>query len=84
VWKEFGVKPENIKGALYYLEGANLIPTKFTEQSLLAAEKELLEAYNQIHGMPPEKAYGNVGQHCSRCVYRPKCRFYSLTGEGHQ
>lgn len=84
VWREFGIKPEKIKAALYYLEGGNLIPTGFTEASLLAAEKELLDAYNQIKGLPPEKAYGNVGFHCNRCDYRKICKFYSLTGEGHQ
>jgi hypothetical protein len=84
VWKEFGIHPSRIKGALYYLEGANLIPTGFTEDSCLSAEAELLEAYRQIHALPPEKAYGNVGFHCRWCDFRPLCKFYSLTGQGVQ
>lgn len=82
VQREFGAKPENIKAALYYLEGGNLIATGFTDKSLLSAEAELLEAYRQIEALPPEKAYGNVGFHCNRCDYRKRCKFYSLTGEG--
>ncbi|MFX5760977.1 PD-(D/E)XK nuclease family protein, partial [Acinetobacter baumannii] len=48
VQREFGAKAENIMAALYYLEGGNLVATKFTEQSLASSEKELLDAYNQI------------------------------------
>lgn len=79
VQKEFGAKPENIRAALYYLDGPDLVDTKFTEESLVAAEQELLETYKTIRATTPEEAYGRTGDHCRRCDYRKICPFYSLT-----
>lgn len=79
VQREFNVPAKNIHAALYYLEGANLVAATFSDESLLAAEKELLEAYNQIKNMPPEAAWGNVNEQCRRCDYRKICPFYSIT-----
>lgn len=78
VQREFGVKAENIKCALYYLEGGNLVGAKYSQQSLEAAESELLEAYKQIAGTEPDAAWGNVGQHCDRCDYVRMCPFYRM------
>lgn len=79
VQREFGAKAENIRAALYYLEGGDLISTKFTEQSLITAEQELHEAYKEIIGTHPNDVYGRVGDQCRRCDYRKVCSFYSLT-----
>jgi RecB family exonuclease len=79
VQKEFKVPAENIKAALYYVEGGNLIGAKFSHQSLLDAEKELLDAYKRIEEMPAEAAWGNVGRSCKFCAFRKRCPFYSLT-----
>jgi CRISPR/Cas system-associated exonuclease Cas4 (RecB family) len=61
------------------LEGGDLIGAKFSQESLDAVEKELLETYMAIESMKPEHARGNVGDHCKRCEYRKMCPFYSLT-----
>lgn len=79
VQKEFGAKPENIRAALFYYGGGDLIGTKFNEESLISAEKELLQAYNDIQGADPNQVVGNLGWHCSRCEWRKLCPFYALT-----
>jgi RecB family exonuclease len=79
VQKEFKVPAENIKAALYYVEGGNLIGAKFSHQALVDAENELLSAHKQIEAMPPEAAWGNVGRTCRFCAFRRRCPFYSLT-----
>lgn len=79
VQKEFGAKPENIRCALFYLDGANLIDTRFDEQSLLSAEQELHDVYNEIVSTHPNDVYGRVSDQCRRCDYRAICPFYSLT-----
>jgi CRISPR/Cas system-associated exonuclease Cas4 (RecB family) len=76
VQKHFNVKAEDIKAALYYLDGGNLIATKFTQEKIDSAEQELLEAHKQISEMPAENVWGNVGNHCTRCDYRDICPFY--------
>ncbi len=76
VQREFGIKPENIKAALYYLEGAELVAAKFSEESLIKAEQELLKAYNDIQASNPDNAWGNVGPHCVRCEYNNICPHY--------
>ena len=79
VQKEFGAKAENIKGALYYLEGGDLVATNFTEDSILSAEAELLEAYKKILSTKPEDVWARTGEHCRRCDYRSVCPARSLT-----
>ena len=78
VSKHFDVKPENIRCALLYLEQNKIVDAKFSEESLIAAEKELLHGYNEILNTHPDNVRGNVGQHCTRCDYRRICPFYSL------
>lgn len=77
--KLFGAKAEDIRAALYYVEGAELVATRFTEESLESAEQELLGSYRTIKEMSPDEAYGKVGDQCRRCDYRKTCPFYSLT-----
>lgn len=79
VQREFGAKAENIRAALYYLEGGELVATKFNDESLLSAEQELHEVYKEIIATHPDEAYGRVGDQCRRCDYRKICPFYSLT-----
>jgi len=76
VQKEFGMKAENIRAALLYLEGENIVSASYTEESLDSIERELLNLYNSISSHAPEDARGVVGQHCRRCEYRDMCPFY--------
>lgn len=73
--RDFGAKAENITAALYYLEGGDLLPARFSDTSLKKAELELLEAYKMIEAKDPEKIIPNVGKHCERCDYRYSCPF---------
>lgn len=73
---KFGVKPENIYCALYYLEDSELIGAKFSQQSLDDAENTLLRAYLDIENTNPDNVVGNVGEHCRRCDFNNICPFY--------
>ena len=77
--KVFGAKPENIRAALYYLDGGDLVSTRFTEESIVTAEQELHEAYKHIRSTNPEDTYGRVGDQCKRCDYRKICVARKLT-----
>lgn len=76
VQKTFGAKAENIKAALYYLEGQELAPVQFSQESLDAAEEELKKGYIKISNHDPDSVVGNVGDHCKRCEYKKRCPFY--------
>jgi CRISPR/Cas system-associated exonuclease Cas4 (RecB family) len=76
VQKEFGIEAGNIFAALYYLEGGDFIGAKYTEQSLINVEAELLNAYNQIAESNPDRVVGKIGPHCKRCEYNVICPFY--------
>jgi CRISPR/Cas system-associated exonuclease Cas4 (RecB family) len=77
VQRNFGAKAENIKAALYYLDGAELVGVCFTEQSLKQAEEELLQTYLDIQNTPADLAKGKVGNHCQRCDYKKICPFFT-------
>lgn len=79
VSKTFNIDPENIKAALYYLEGGQLVPTRFNSKMLQQTEVLLLKTYNDIYNKPADEVNGRVGQHCRRCDFRKICPFYSLT-----
>lgn len=79
VRKEFNVKAEDIRVALYYLEGGDLFPATFTEKALDDMEEELLKTYNEILSHDPDNIVPNVGNHCKRCDYRKSCPFVRLT-----
>lgn len=78
VQREFGAKADNIRAALFYVSDADLVATKFTDESLLSAEQELHEAYNHIKSTPVDAVYGRVGDQCRRCEWRFRCPYYSL------
>jgi len=77
IQREFGVEAKNIKAAMYYVEGANMVGCCYSDESLEAAEKELLEAYDRIEASDPEKVWGKVGWHCKNCDYNTLCSFYT-------
>lgn len=77
VQREFGILPQNIKCALYYLEDAELIAASYSESSLLSVEKELLEMYDEIAATDPDTVIGKPGEYCSRCDYVSICPYRS-------
>ena len=76
VQEKFGAKPENIKAALYYLEGADLISTGFTQESLDSARAELVSTYDSIVATEASGVTGTTGFHCRFCDYKKLCPFY--------
>jgi len=76
VQREFGLEPQNIKAALFYLEDEEILSASYSEESLDAVERELLELYDSIKSHKPEDARGLTGQHCKRCEYRDMCPFF--------
>ena len=81
VQHEFGIKPENIKAALFYLEGENLIACQYSEASLALVEQDLLDAYVMIEDADPDQVWGKVGWHCKTCDYANMCPFYTPTSK---
>lgn len=77
VQKHFNVPAENIRAALYYLEGANIVGAKFTQAAIDRAPMELLETYNRISQLEPDRVLGNVDEHCRRCNFRKICPFFN-------
>ena len=73
----YKVDYDKIRCALYYLEGGNLIPCKFSENSAKAAVKELISVYDEIKSCDPNTVIGTTGDHCARCDYRSVCCFYN-------
>jgi CRISPR/Cas system-associated exonuclease Cas4 (RecB family) len=76
IQNHFGAKPENIKAALFYLEGSEIVSTGFTQESLDSAQQELIETYDRIVSSDPSLVVGSVGNHCRFCDYRKVCTFY--------
>lgn len=76
VQKDFGINPENIKCALFYFEGEEIVAAQYNEQSLIEAENELKVAYDRIVKADENKVWGNVGWHCNNCDYKSICHFY--------
>jgi ATP-dependent helicase/DNAse subunit B len=76
VQKEFNIPSENIHTALFYLEGGNLISSKFSQESLEKAEQTLLKCYDEIKDFDEKNAWGNVGYHCRFCEFNKICPFY--------
>jgi CRISPR/Cas system-associated exonuclease Cas4 (RecB family) len=79
VQKEFNAKPENIRAALFYLEGGNFPDGRWTEQELIDTEEEMKKTYLHIINTSLEDVHGRLGEHCRRCDFRKVCTFYSLT-----
>lgn len=79
VQNKFNIPAQNIRTALYYLEGNELIGAKFTEDSLFAVDKELLDVYNAIANKNADQVWGRTGNHCNFCEYKNICPFQSGT-----
>lgn len=77
VQREFKIPPENIKAALYYLEGEEIVAAQFSQESLLEVEEELKRAYYYIESKDPNTVWGNVTWQCKNCEYNSICPFYS-------
>lgn len=75
--KYFGYKADQIRCALFFLDGCELVDTKFSEETISGVEKRLLEVYKSIENADPEKVPGNVGKHCYRCDYKKICPFFN-------
>lgn len=80
VQREYNFKPENIKAALFYLEGENLVAAQYSEDSLVDVEQELLKAFHRIEKSDPDKVWGHVSWHCKHCDYASICPFYNGQG----
>ena len=76
IQRYFNIKPENIRAALYYLDGGDIVATKFNEPMLMTAESILLDTYNDIVNKDAEVVRGSVGNHCNRCDFRKMCTWY--------
>lgn len=81
VQKHFGIKAGDIKTALYFLEGEELVAASFSDASLALVEADLKEEYLTIEAADPDKVWGTVGNHCKFCDYRTICPFYKPTSE---
>lgn len=77
VQRNFGLKAEDIKAALFYLEGEELVACSYNDASLQEVEKQLLDSYILIENADPDKVWGRVGWHCKTCDYATICPFYS-------
>lgn len=77
VQREFGLKAENIKAALFYLEGENLIACQYSDKSLDQVEEDLLDSHVKIDEADPDQVWGKVGWHCKMCDYGQMCPFYT-------
>lgn len=75
VQKEFNIDPKNINCALYYLEDSEIIAARYSEDSLISAQQELLQRFKEIEAADPEHVYGKIGPHCDRCAYVSLCPF---------
>lgn len=76
VQTQMGFEPENIKAALYYLEGEEIVAATYSAASLALVEQDLLDAYNTIEEANADKVWGRVGWHCKNCDYATICPFF--------
>lgn len=72
----FDADPKNIKAALYYLGGGDMVGASFSMQTLKSIEEKLIGLYEEIENYNPNKARGTIGNHCTRCEYAKICPFF--------
>lgn len=75
VQREFGADADKIQAALYYVEGGDLVETKFTQRSMDDAEAKMLKTYRAVEQHNPNEVWGRVGSWCKRCAYADVCPF---------
>lgn len=78
VRRHFKAQAKNIRTALYYVDGGELVGAQFTDETLDRTERELLDMYLKIKGADPGQVWGTPGDWCNRCDYRKICPFFSL------
>lgn len=76
--KSFGYKADQITCALYFLEGPEFLPVKFSQETINGVEKRLLDVYKEIENYDPAAVKGTVGNHCYRCDYSNICPFFNV------
>jgi RecB family exonuclease len=76
VHDQFGIPPENIHAALYYLEGGKIVSTNFSLENLMKHKETLRKTFLKIEQLHENQASANVGNHCNRCDYSEICPFF--------
>jgi CRISPR/Cas system-associated exonuclease Cas4 (RecB family) len=76
VQQEFKLPAENIKAALFFLDGEELVACQYSQQSLIDVEKDMLDSYISIRQADPDKVWGKVSWQCKNCDYANICPFY--------
>ena len=76
VQQEFNIEAKNIKCALFYVEGENLVGCQYSQESLDKAIDDLKNAHITISKSDPDKVWGKVGYHCNHCDYNKMCPFF--------
>jgi ATP-dependent exoDNAse (exonuclease V) beta subunit len=76
VQQKYECPADSIRGALYYVEGGNLIATKYTQPGIDAAVKELSDTYDEIKATDENSVWGQTGWHCKYCGYNSICPYY--------
>jgi CRISPR/Cas system-associated exonuclease Cas4 (RecB family) len=75
--KNFGYKAEQIRCALFFLEGCETVDAQFSQETIDGVESRLLNVYKLIEATDAETAPGTVGKHCFRCDYKNICPYYN-------
>lgn len=75
--KRFGYKADQIQCALFFLDGCEMVDTKFSQETIDNVDKRLLEVYKSIQSADPDTTQGTVGKHCYRCDYKKICPFFN-------
>lgn len=84
VQRIFDIPASNIKAALFYLDGENLIAAQYNQDSLERVEKELKNGYVTIEETKAETVRGSVGWHCKNCEYSSICQFYKSQNQSNE
>ena len=74
--EQFGIKPENIHAALFYLEGSKMVSTNFKMENLQKCKELLKKTFLNIESIDENKALANIGNHCYRCDYSNICPYF--------
>lgn len=75
--KHYGYKADQIRCALFFLDGCEVVDTKFSQETIDGVEKRLLEVYKSIQTADPDTTPGTVGKHCYRCDYKNICAYFN-------
>jgi CRISPR/Cas system-associated exonuclease Cas4 (RecB family) len=76
VQKKYDCPIDKIRGALHYVEGGDLVATRFNQAGVDAAIAVLGQAYDEIKATDPNSVWGRTGWHCKNCEYKSQCPYY--------